>query len=228
MNRTFRLAGVTAVLATLTSLPAQAATFQIDLSLGGADARVNSYDRNTFSMLRVTGTIDTSATGTVAASALDGWQFSFFRDAETTAVASISKTDPGANAGTGSFTVIGNELFSDGFLLGVWSNLSGFQRDKSIRFNTSKQLVVYAREDNTANNVNGVKSFDAGFSFFQDTGCDAVNLTNPGAIACGSAGQVRIGSLAAALTPVPLPAAGFLLLAGVAGLGLAARRKSAL
>jgi len=226
LQRSFRLTCATALLAALSGLPAQAATFLIDLSLGGVDSTTTVYDVGgaPFTSLRVTGVIETTATGTVAASALDAWTFSFFRDTEISPVAIISKSDIGANAGSGNFHVVGSELFSDGFLLGVWQNISNTQKDTSIRFNPDNQrLVVNARDD-----IGTDKTFDRGFSFFENTSCDSLNLTQTGRLTCGPAGgQVLIGQRAAQPTPVPLPAAGWMLLAGLAGLGAAARRKQA-
>jgi hypothetical protein len=228
VERSLRLTCATAILAVFASLPAQAATFLIDLSLGGGGSSIVLHGGDPFSTLRVTGEIETSATGPVAASALERWQFSFFRDAETAPVASIRNTDTGANAGTGTFEVVGNDLFSSGFLLGVWSNLAGIQHDTSIRFNANKQLVIYAREDDLSNNE-GSKSFETGFSLIQNTSCATLDLSQSGPLACAPDGRVRIGQLAARVAqpvPVPLPAAGFLLLAGLAGLGIAARRRA--
>lgn len=228
MKRSLRLTCATAILAAFASLPAQAATFLIDLSLGGAGSSIVLHGGDPFSTLRVTGEIETAATGPVAASALERWQFSFFQDAEITPVASISSTDAGANAGSGTFEVVGNDLFSSGFLLGVWSNLAGIQHDTSIRFNANKQLVIYAREDDLSNNQSS-KSFENGFSLVQNTSCTSLELTQTGPLACAPDGQVRIGQLAARVAqpvPVPLPAAGLMLLAGLAGLGIAARRRA--
>lgn len=150
MKRSLLLTCATAILAALTALPAQAATFQIDMNLGGSDSRTTIHSGQVFSDLRVTGEIETPTTagetGVVAASDLVRWSFSFFRGEELSPVASISSTDTGAS-GSGSFAVDGNELLSSGFLLGVWTKANNIQSDTSIRFNTEKKLVIYARQD---------------------------------------------------------------------------------
>lgn len=209
---------------TLVAGAASAATYSIDITLDDPK-RVWTYDVAPFSEMRVTGEIETSQTlGYVDASALDSWTFSFWLGGDTSPHTTISSSDSGTVGASGGFEVSGGNIYTGGFLLGVWNYVNGVQSDRSIRLNAVKDLVVNSRED-----AGRDRTFETGFAFVQATNCDEINLSQQGSVTCRqSAPQLLIGRLAVqAPAVVPVPAAGFLLLGGLAGLGLMARRKKA-